>query len=140
MQKWISILAFGFMLSLTWSCKTKALLETEPVVETMPMVKGNPSKIDFNVHDLNEDGLMGTSGSFVSVSYQFCFIKGEDNIAAIRALDPSLNIIDTPPGGAKCRSEESLAMGNTQQVNHKQILLSLSNLNFVNRIKRVWYE
>lgn len=140
MQKWTSILVFGLFLSLTWSCKTKALLETEPTVKPMPMVKGNESKIDFDVNALNENGLMGNRGSYVSVDYQFCFIKGPENEKTILDLDPSIRINHKPSGGAGCRSEEILATGNSQQPNHKQILFSLSNLHYVNRIKRVWYE
>lgn len=140
MQKWISILALGLFLSLTWSCKTKAILESEPAVEPMPMVQGNMSKIDFDVNALNEDGLMGNRGGLVSVDYQFCFVKGEENEKAIRDLDPSIAINQNPASGARCRSEEALAQGNTHQPNHKQILFSLSNLHYVNKIKRVWFE
>ena len=140
MQKWTSILSFGLFLCLTWSCKTKAILETEPAVEPMPMVKGNMSKIDFDVNALNEDGLMGGSGGLVSVDYQFCFVKGAENEKAIRDLDPSIKINHTPSSGARCRSEEALAQGNTHQPNHKQILFSLSNFKYVNKIKRVWFE
>lgn len=140
MHKWISMLALGFFFSLAWSCKTKAVLETTPTVEPMPMVQGNMSKIDFDVNALNEDGLMGDRNGLVIVNYQFCFVKGEENEKAIRELDPSIRINQTPASGARCRSEEALAQGNTYQPNHKQIIFSLSNLHFVNKIKRVWFE
>ena len=137
MQKWISILALGFILSLTMSCKTKALLEPAP----LPMVKGDQTKIDFSVNALNDEGLMGQrNGGLVSVDYQFCFVKGEENERAILDLDPSITINNNPGSAARCRSEEALAQGNTKQPNHKQILFSLSNLNYVNKIKRVWFE
>jgi hypothetical protein len=140
MQKWISIFCLGLFISLTWSCKTKAILETEPAVEPMPMVQGNMSKIDFDVNALNDEGLIGDRSGLVIVNYQFCFVKGVENEKAIRDLDPSISINQTPASGARCRSEEALAQGNTHQANHKQILFSLSNLHYVNKIKRVWFE
>lgn len=140
MQKWTLMLTLGFIICLTWSCKTKALLETEPAQEALPMVKGDESKIDFDVNALNEDGLMGNRGGLVSVDYQFCFVKGGENEQTIRDLDPSIEINLNPAGVSRCRSEEALAQGNTQQANHKQILFSLSNLNYVQKIKRVWFE
>ncbi len=140
MQKWTSLFILGLLIVSSWSCKTKVLLEPEPVVEPMPKVKGDESKIDFDVNSLNEDGLIGNRGALVSVDYQFCFVKGEENEKAIRDLDPSIRINLNPSSGARCRSEEGLASGNTKQANHKQILFSLSNLHYVNKIKRVWYE
>ena len=140
MQNWIVVLFFGSILSLSWSCKTKTLLEPEPTVEVLPMIKGNEGKIDFDVNSLNEDGLMGRKDGLVSVDYSFCFTTSTENTQTIRNLDPSISIIENPPGGAKCKAGQSLAKGNTQQPNHKQILFSLSNLNYVARIKRVWYE
>ena len=138
MQKWILVFWFGFLLSFSWSCKSKAILEPAP--EPMPMVKGNMSKIDFDVNALDENGLIGERDSKVIVNYQFCFVKGEENEKAITDLDPSLTIVANPASGARCRSEESLAIGATNQANHKQILFTLSNFTYVNRIKRVWFE
>lgn len=140
MHKIILLFSLGFILSLGWSCKTKTLLETPVAPEPLPMVKGNEGKIDFDVNSLNEDGLMGNRGGLVSVDYNFCFTSSPENDEAIRNIDPSITITNNPPGGAKCRDGQALAMGNTQQPNHKQILFSLSNLDYVARIKRVWYE
>ena len=130
-------LLFYFLLSgLTLAligCKTKS----KPLAQTELKVMGDIEKFDFDINALDKDGLMGPSDGKVSVDYQFCFPKGEEYEKQILAIDPELKISTK---SRACSGEQNVAFGSTHKPGHQEILRSLSELDFVKKISRVWYE
>ena len=138
MKYWIQFIGMGLIISFAWSCKTPAIVAPTP--EPVVTVKGNESKIDFNINALDENGLMGERTGKVAVDYQFCFTAGTVNEQTIQKIDPSIRIQKDSRGRAGCKANQSIARGNSHQANAKNILLELSNLDYVGKIKRVWFE
>ena len=101
---------------------------------------GNIEKFDFDINALDKDGLMGPASGKVSVDYKFCIPKGEEYIKMVQDIDPNIEIHRSSFGRNKCNDTQVTAVGSTHQPGHREILLRLSELDFVELFNRVWYE
>jgi len=133
MHRNISLLLICTFAIFVLSCKTTSTMEKEKAV-------GQLEKLDFTLDELDKDGLVGSNGSQVSVDYEFCYPKGADYEKQLHAIDSSLKFLSASNGRSGCSKMQSLAIGNTHKPNHKEILIQLSELSFVKKIRRVWYE
>ena len=116
-----------------YACKT-------PSNTTETTVMGNIDKFDFDINALDKDGLMGLATGKVSVDYKFCIPKGEEYIKTVQDIDPDIKIHRSSFGRNKCADTQVTAVGTTNQPGHREILLRLSKLDFVEKFNRVWYE
>ena len=121
-------LSLGFFLH---ACKTKP-----PTIQEVK-VMGNTEKFDFDINALDSDGLIGPPDGKVAVDYQFCIPKGEEFEKQILAIDPDLRI---SANSRFCSGDQSVAFGTTHKPGNQEILRGLSELDFVKKINRVWYE
>jgi len=129
---YIILLLSGIAL-LFFTCKTKS----NSLNKTELKVMGDIEKFDFDINALDKDGLIGPSNGKVSVDYQFCIPKGQEFEKQVLAIDPELKI---STNSRACSGSQNIAIGNTHKSGHQVILRSLSELDFVKKISRVWYE
>jgi len=94
----------------------------------------NLEKITFDINTLDKDGLSGK----VSIDYEFCVPK--DKVTAVQKIDPSLKIHPKSKGRSNCNKTQVLAIGNTHQLNHKEILIQLAELDFITKLNQVFWE
>ncbi|HIK46258.1 MAG TPA: hypothetical protein IGR64_15465 [Leptolyngbyaceae cyanobacterium M65_K2018_010] len=97
-------------------------------------------KINFDLNELDDNGLYGPPDGLRSLDYEFCIPEGEVYAQAVKAIDPSLNFYPHSRGRIGCTDGQVLAIGNTHQPNAQDILLELANLDYIERIEPVVWE
>ena len=97
-------------------------------------------KINFDLSQIDENGLMGQEGGKVSVDYEFCIPAGEAYADEVKSIDPSIGIYLHTKGRIGCEEDQWLCLGNTHQKDWKDILKSLAALDYVKRIEQNYWE
>jgi endonuclease/exonuclease/phosphatase family metal-dependent hydrolase len=91
-------------------------------------------KIGFDLDGLDVDGLAGPADGKVSISYEFRIPDTPENRAAVKAIDPEIGITAGSPGRVNAGPGFALCTGSTHRPGHREILLALARLPFVERI------
>jgi endonuclease/exonuclease/phosphatase family metal-dependent hydrolase len=97
-------------------------------------------KIGFDLDGLDVDGLAGGPDGKVSVSYEFRIPDTAENRAAVQAIDPEIGISAGPPGRVNAGPGFALCIGSTHTPRHREIILALARLPFVERIQPCVFE
>jgi len=97
-------------------------------------------KIGFDLDGLDVHGLAGGADGKVSITYEFRIPDTPENRAAVKAIDPATQIAAGPRGRVDAGPGFALCSGTTYQPRHREILLALARLPFVERIVRRVYE
>jgi hypothetical protein len=103
------------------------------VVHQMPTIM-------FDLDRLDADGLAGPPDGKVAISYEFRIPDTPENRAAVKAIDPTIEIMSGPPGRVDAGPGFALCIGSTCQPRHREILLALAGLPFVERIQECVFE
>jgi hypothetical protein len=98
------------------------------------------SKLDFDLGQLDEKGLVGPPDGKVAVSYEFCIPKDQQLADEVRSIDPTIAIHADSRGRVGCGPMEVLCLGSTNQPNFREVLERLCELEYVQRIERTWFE
>jgi len=98
------------------------------------------SKINFNLNELDEQGLIGPPTGKVALDYEFCIPRTEEHTAIIKKVNPRIKISPKSRGRIGCTRSQQLCIGTTGQENWKNILMETANLDFVEKIERTFYE
>ena len=101
---------------------------------------GGCSKLDFDLDELDDDGLIGPPDGKVSVAYEFCIPKDQKLVDEVRSIDPTIAIHVESRGRVGCGPMEVLCLGSTNQPGFREVLERLCELDYVRRIERTWYE
>lgn len=96
--------------------------------------------VTFDLERINEDGLIGPPDGLRSVMYEFCVPSDSARVAAVRAIDPSLEVYPGSRGRIGCTDGQVLCIGHTHQPGWKATLERLSALDFVTRIDESFME
>ena len=97
-------------------------------------------KIEFDLDALDAAGLAGPPDGKVAVSYEFRIPDTPANRAAVVAIDPEIEIATGPRGRVNAGPGFALCIGSTHMPRHREILLALARLPFVERIARCDFE
>jgi hypothetical protein len=130
------------MLKLRFVALLIILLMVQPVEQanSLPMTQRAPAKITFDLSTISPDGLAGPASGVQSISYEFCIPATEEHLAEVQAIDPSVQHFPHSKGRIGCSRNQFLCIGNTHQPHWREVLLSLANLDYVERIDRFWGE
>ncbi|MGI9282556.1 MAG: hypothetical protein ACR2PX_23415 [Endozoicomonas sp.] len=101
---------------------------------------GDMAKIQFDLNELNKDGLRGSGGNMRSVSYEFCIPDKIEYVDQVMAIDPTLVVYRDSPGKIQCRTGEYLAIGDTNQLDYYEVLRKLAELDYVESIQEATFE
>jgi hypothetical protein len=96
--------------------------------------------VTFDIDRINEDGLVGPPDGLRSVMYEFCVPSDSISMAAVRAIDPTLELQPGAPGRIGCGDGQVLCIGHTHQPEWKSTLARLAALDFVTRIDESFME
>ncbi len=96
--------------------------------------------VTFDIDRINEDGLVGPPDGLRSVMYEFCVPSDSASVAAVRAIDPTLELHPGAPGRIGCADGQVLCIGHTLQPEWKATLARLAALEFVTRIDESFME
>ncbi len=112
---------------------------TGPVQEVGAM--GSCSgKLDFDLAELDDNGLIGPPDGKVAVSYELCVPRDQKLVDEVRSIDPSIAIHADSRGRIGCSPMEVLCLGSTHQRGFREVLEKLCGLPYVRRIERTWFE
>jgi len=98
------------------------------------------SKVDFDLDELDDNGLVGPPDGKVAVAYEFCVPKDQKLVDEVRSIDPTIAIHAESRGRVGCSPMEVLCLGSTNQPGFREVLERLCGLEYVRRIERTWYE
>jgi hypothetical protein len=96
--------------------------------------------IGFDLCDLDAQGLIGPPDGKRAVDYEFCIPAGEGFAAEISAIDATARFHPGSPGRIGCGEGQVLVLGNTHRPDFAFVLQRLSELPYVDRIERAWFE
>jgi hypothetical protein len=102
--------------------------------------QGALHKIEFNINQLDQDGLRGPAEGKVAVSYEFAIPNTEACKNQVKSIDPTIQLAPGSAGRIKATKDECLCIGSTHQRNNRQVLQKLAELPYVKRIIECWYE
>lgn len=97
-------------------------------------------KIGFDLDGLDVDGLAGPPSGKVAIAYEFRIPDTPENRAAVLAIDPEIEIAAGPRGRVDAGPGFALCIGSTHRPRHRDIVLALAGLPFVERIIRCDFE
>lgn len=101
----------------------------------------NPSpKIIFDINAIDKDGLIGPPDGKVSLHYEFCIPADNRYINEVRQIDPSVKFHKKSKGRVGCSKAEWLCIGNTEQEHARLKIHRLSELPYIKRIQRTFFE
>ncbi|MBX2841758.1 MAG: hypothetical protein KTR26_08295 [Flammeovirgaceae bacterium] len=97
-------------------------------------------KINFDLSQLNEDGLVGSKDGLRALDYEFCIPDIESFEKEVLSIDPSLKISKGSRGRIGCSQNEFLCIGSTHQDGYLKILEKLTTLHYIEKIDQCLYE
>jgi hypothetical protein len=109
-------------------------------LKTRKVTAAPDSKIEFDLAQLDEDGLRGPDGGKVALSYEFKIPDTEQRKAQVRAIDPSVRFMPGSRGRVGAGGGECLCIGTTHQKNFRRVLRALADLPFSERIIECHFE
>jgi hypothetical protein len=96
------------------------------------------AKVHLDLAAINADGLAGPPDGLRAVSYEFCIPSTEEAVAAVTAIDRTVEVMRGARGRIGCSKEQYLCVGSTHQPGHRDVLLRLARLDYVAAIEP-WY-
>lgn len=97
-------------------------------------------KIEFDLTQLDETGLIGPEGGKVSLAYEFCIPDTEAHKAEVKAIDPGIQFYPGSRGRIGAAKHQCLCIGETHRKDYEKVLYALAELPYVERIIRCWFE
>ncbi|MEA5511357.1 hypothetical protein VB715_16405 [Crocosphaera sp. UHCC 0190] len=98
------------------------------------------NKITFDISAISPDGLIGPIDGLRTVSYEFCIPANPQFLATIQTIDPTVDIYRNSPGRIRCQNYQYLCIGHTHNRQWKDILLAISQLDYVEKINEFYGE
>lgn len=95
------------------------------------------NKINFDLNQIDERGLIGPTGGKRSVAYEFCIPRDPARRDEVKAIDPSLQFYDGSRGRIGCTREQYLCIG---EGGTREVLLKLASLDYIERIDPFYGE
>ena len=109
-------------------------------LKTKAVSPDTASKIDFDLSQINADGLRGPAEGKVAVAYEFAIPNTDICKRQVQAIDPTIELMPGVRGRIGAGKQECLCIGSTHQKNFRQVLKALSDLSFVQRIVECHFE
>ena len=97
-------------------------------------------KIEFDLEELDEQGFTGPVDGMRPIHYEFKIPKSEELKREVSAIDPSVKFMPKSRGRIGTNENEILCFGSTDQPGHKEILLRLAALPYIERIIVCYFE
>lgn len=97
-------------------------------------------KVEFDLSQLDADGLRGPPDGKVSLAYEFCIPKGDLYREQVRAIDSTVQFMGGSRGRIGATKQQCLCIGYTHQKGHRDVLRALAELPYVDRIIQCHFE
>jgi hypothetical protein len=100
----------------------------------------NLQKIEFDLGQIDADGLRGPHDGKVAVAYEFCIPDTEACKAEVKAIDHTVQFMPGSRGRIGAGRDECLCIGSTHQKNYRSVLHALAKLTYIERIIECYFE
>ena len=99
-----------------------------------------PTKITFDLSQIDDTGLTGAADGRVAISYEFCIPATQAAQDEVRQIDPTVVFQHGARGRIGCTKQQILCIGSTQQQGWRTVLQKLAGLDYIARIDRNYAE
>ena len=89
-------------------------------------------------YELNSQGLIGDTGSYRAISYEFCIPRNDAYVDVVKEIEPNIQI-QRSSGRIGCTKEELLCLGHTD-THYQRTFRKLTSLPYINRIQESFFE
>lgn len=97
-------------------------------------------KIELDLDQLDAAGLRGPADGKVAVSYEFAIPGTREAMNEVAAIDPTVSFMPGSPGRIGAGDDQYLCIGSTHQPRHREVLMELAALPYVERIIECHFE
>ena len=97
-------------------------------------------KVEFDLSQLDADGLRGPPDGKVAMSYEFCIPNTAGCRKQVKSVDPTVQFMPGSRGRIGAASNQCLCIGSTHQRNWREVLKRLAALPYVERIIECHFE
>jgi hypothetical protein len=97
-------------------------------------------KIEFDLQQIAPNGLVGPPDGRRFLDYEFCIPQQPAAIAAVKAINPNLQLFSGSRGRIGCTDTQYLLVGSTSSPEWKEQLLQLAALDYVQKIQQTFWE
>ncbi|MBL7077604.1 MAG: hypothetical protein ISS31_09035 [Kiritimatiellae bacterium] len=105
-----------------------------------PVGRAGWDKIEFDLGQLDDDGLCGPAEGKVSLAYEFAIPNTGAARAQVAAIDPTVQFMPSSAGRIGARKDQCLCIGETHQADYRKTLQALATLPFIDRIIQCHFE
>lgn len=98
------------------------------------------AQIHLDLAAINAEGLAGPPDGLHAVSYEFCIPATEEAVAAVKAIDRTVEVQRGARGRIGCRAGQYLCVGHTHQPDFRSVLIRLARLDSVTAIEPFYGE
>jgi hypothetical protein len=132
-----SIIVVCFLFSL---CTSAVSAKSEAGNKKQPAAQRAKAKIQFDVKQIDADGLRGPANGKVAVSYEFKIPNTPAARAEVKAIDSSIQFMAGSRGRIGAGKDECLCIGSTYQKDFRTVLKKLAQLDYIDRIIECYFE
>jgi len=108
-----------------------------PTLASTPMNTDQHSsltKIEFNLEQIDPNGLVGPADGKRSLRYEFCIPTGGHYFTQVREIDSSIELYPKSRGRIICGADQVLCIGETHKPNWREVLMAIAQLDYVEKI------
>jgi len=99
------------------------------------------SKIAFNLKDFTEDGMkINDTKREGYINYEFCIPGSDETFREVMSIDSTVGVYKNSKGRSACSDAEWLCIGSSHQKNFKDVLLALTKLSYIRKIRETFWE
>lgn len=120
------------------ACSSAALPPPPPTASSeQQAMRRAMNKINLDLSQIDENGLIGPPDGKRSVAYEFCIPREQAKLGEVQAIDPSLQCYAGSRGRIGCTRDQYLCIG---QGGTREVLLKLASLDYIARIDPFYGE
>lgn len=97
-------------------------------------------KIEMDLDQLDKDGLRGPPNGKVAVAYEFAIPNNAAYKSEVRSIDPTVQFMPGSRGRIQAQEDQCLCIGSTHQPNYLEVLRTLNELPYIDRIIECHFE
>jgi len=97
-------------------------------------------KVEFDLTQLDDDGLRGAADGKVSLAYEFAIPNTKAARDQVAAIDQTIRFMPASRGRIGAGKDQCLCIGETHQPNYPEVLRQLTELPFIDRIIQCHFE
>jgi hypothetical protein len=109
---------------------------TSTYTESLP-IESHFKKINFNLNDIDENGMIGPLDGKREMAYEFCIPNNKAKRKQVSSIDKSVQFYIGPSGRIGCEDNQYLCIGSGGK---RETILKLASLDYIKKIDPFYGE